>query len=115
MPERNEATVSWDVDIAEARPFVPTAADAFVAQTATWKSASVSLAGYYDDADFSIIDTAINNTKATLLVYPTRQQTTKYWKATVVINSLEHVINSEDYAELNVEASVDGKLEFIKP
>lgn len=115
MPERNEASISWDVDIAEARPFVATPADAFVHKAATWKDASISLSGFYDDADTTIIDSAIQGTTQSFLVYPTRADTTRFWSGNVVINSLEHTITSEDYSELNVEGSVDGAITWNSP
>lgn len=115
LPERNEASISFDVDIAEARPFVASASQAFVNKAATWKDATISLSGWYDNANFDAIDDAISGLTQTFVIYPTRSALTQYWKGNVVINSLEHTITSEDYSELNLEGSVDGALTFVHP
>jgi hypothetical protein len=115
FPERNEASVSFDIDIAEARPFVASAALAFVNKAATWKDASVSLNGYYDSVYYTAIDDAIDGGTYALKVYPTRSDLTKYWSCDIVISSLEHTITSEDFSELNIEGSVSGALTFVHP
>lgn len=113
LTERNEASISFDVEIATARPFVASVGQAFTHKAATWKDASVSLSGWYDDADFTLIDTAISGTRQRMLIYPTRDDMAKYWSAYVVINSLEHGITAEDFSELNIEADVDGAPVFV--
>jgi len=113
LAERSDATVSWDTDIVEARPFKASAAQAFADKTPTWKSWSATLDGYYDDADDALVTAAINNTRGMLIVYPTRADQTKYWYGYAYIANVEHGINSEDYSTLSGEAEGDGTLTWI--
>lgn len=113
LPERNEVEVLFDVTVEEVRKFPSSLTEAYVQKVAIVKKASVSMSGYYDDQSFDAIDKALQGTRAQLFVYPSRSDLRKYWKGMVVINSVENEINSEDYSELNIEASVDGKLEWI--
>jgi len=113
LPERNETSVSWDTDIAEARPFKATAAEAFADKAPTWKSWSASLDGFYDDSDDSVVTAAINNTRGMLIVYPTRSNMTNYWYGYAYIVNVEHGITSEDFSTLSCEAEGDGTLTWI--
>lgn len=113
LPERNEATVSWDTDVAEARPFVASISVAFADKLPTWKDWSVSLSGYYDDSDDTIVDAAIAGTTGTIIVYPTRANMTNYWYGTAFLVSIEHTVQSEDYSELNCEAEGSGALTWV--
>ena len=108
--ERSDATISWDTDIAEARPFKPTPAEAFADKAPTWKSWSSSIEGFYDDADNTLINAAIDNTQGELIVYPTRSDMNKYWYGQAYIVNVEHGINSEDFSTLNAEAEGTGTL-----
>jgi len=113
LPERNEASISWDTDIAEARPFKASAAQAFADKTPTWKSWSVSLDGFYDDSSDTVVSAAINNTRGMIIIYPTRANMTNYWYGYAYLTNVEHGINSEDYSTLSVEAEGDGTLTWI--
>lgn len=113
LAERSDATISWDTDIAEGRPFKASAALAFADKTPTWKSWSSSLEGFYDDADSVLVAAAIENTRGLLIVYPTRADMAKYWYGYAYIANVEHGINSEDYSSLNAEAEGDGALTWI--
>lgn len=116
LAERNEATVSFDVDIAEARPFVPSPSQAFVHKAATWKDGSISLSGYFSDGETDdAIDLAIQGGTYSFLIYPRRSVLTQYWKGNVIINSLEHTITSEDFSELNFEGSISGAPTWVHP
>lgn len=113
LPERNEATVSWDTDVAEARPFVDSLSVAFSDKQPTWKDWSVSLSGYYDDTDDTVVDAAIAGTTDTIIVYPTRANLTNYWYGTAFLASVEQTVTSEDYSELGCEAEGSGALTWI--
>jgi hypothetical protein len=110
LAERSDATISWDTDIAEARPFKSSPANAFADKSPTWKSWSASLEGFYDDADNALVTAAINNTQGMLIVYPTRADMNKYWYGNAYIVNVEHGINSEDFSSLNAEAEGTGTL-----
>ena len=113
LPERNETSVSWDTDIATARPFKASAAVAFEDKQPTWKSWSASLDGFYDDSDDTIVTNAINNTQGMLIVYPTRANMTNYWYGNAYLVNMEHGINSEDFSTLSTEAEGDGQLTWV--
>ena len=113
LSERSDATVSWDTDIAEARPFKASAALAFADKAPTWKSWSASLDGFYDDADSTLVDNAISNTEGMLIIYPTRSSMTKYWYGNAYIANVEHGINTEDFSTLSAEAEGNGTLTWI--
>jgi len=113
LAERSDATVSWDTDIAEARPFKASAAEAFADKAPTWKSWSASLEGFYDDADDALVTAAIDNTRGMLIIYPTRANMTNYWYGYAYIANVEHGINSEDFSSLSGEAEGDGTLTWI--
>ena len=113
LPERNDASVSWDTDIAEARPFKASASVAFADKTPTWKSWSASLDGFYDDASDTVVDAAIANTRGMLIIYPSRANMTNYWYGYAYIANVEHGITSEDYSSLSCEAEGDGTLTWV--
>lgn len=108
--ERNDASVSIDVDIAEARPFVANMAAAYAAKTATWKSWTASLSGYYDDTNNAVQNAIRDGTTAQLVIYPSRADLTAYWYGNALVSSVEHGITSEDYSELNAEFEGSGAL-----
>lgn len=109
---RNEASISFDVDIAEAKQFVASKAAAWVEKEATWKSASVTLNGFYDDTDHTMITNAISGNSAWVHIYPSRSDMTTYWYGKVVVSSFEHSITTEDYSQINIEAEASGSFGF---
>ena len=111
--ERNDASISQDVDIAEAKPFVASMSAAYATKTPTWKSWSCSLNGYYDDTDNTVQNAVSAGTVAQLVVYPTRANLTNYWYGNATPNSVEQSIGSEDYSELNCDMDGSGQLTWI--
>src|SRR5512146_195824 len=79
LPERNDASITIDVDIAEAKPFVASMAVAYATKTPTWKTWSATLNGYWDDNDDSLQNSIKNGDVGQLIVYPTRSNLQNYW------------------------------------
>ncbi len=113
LPERNDASITIDVDIAEAKPFVANMASAYASKTPTWKTWSASLNGYWDDSDDSLQNSIKDGDVAQLVIYPTRSNLNNYWYGTATMSSFEQSINSEDYSELNCDFEGSGTLTWI--
>lgn len=113
LANRNETTVSQEVDIAEARPFVSSIANAYATKLPTWKSWKVSLNGYYDDTDDTLQNAIKDGTVGQIVIYPTRDTLTAYWYGNAFASSVENSITSEDYVELNAEFEGSGVLTWI--
>jgi predicted secreted protein len=109
LPERNEFSISINVDVAEHKVFVESLADAWVDKARTWMSWSGSLSGYYDDADDQIFDAVVDGEEVELRFYVSRNGT-KYWTGKALLTSVEHSSNTDDYATLNVDFEGTGPL-----
>jgi len=110
IPERNEFSISINVDVAEHKVFVATLADAWVGKSRTWMDWNGSLSGYFDDADNSIFNTVIAGNVIKLRFYDDRNVTTKYWQGDALLTSVEHGTGTDDYATLNVDFEGLGAL-----
>ena len=124
LPERNEFSISINVDVAEHKVFVASLADAWVDKKRTWMNWSGSLNGYYSDADDSIYKTVMKGQVVTMRFYDTREgaeldETTgapldtevgEYWEGNVLLTSVEHGTGTDDFSTLNVNFEGLGKL-----
>jgi hypothetical protein len=115
ITERNEFSISINVDSAEHKVFVATMADAWVEKARTWMSWSGSLSGYYDDASDAIFDTVVAGNTIYLRFYDDRQVTTKYWQGQAILTSVEHGVNTDDFATLSVDFEGQGALDRVSP
>lgn len=113
IPERNEFSISINVDAAEHKVFVESLADAWVEKARTWMSWSGSLAGYYDDADDIIFDTVVAGETIKIRFYDSRNDPTKYWEGNAILTSVEHSTNTDDFSALNVDFEGQGELARI--
>lgn len=113
IPERNNFTISINVDTAEHKVFVATLADAWIEKARTWMAWSGSLDGYYDDADDSIFTTMVAGDTIDLRFYDSRAATTKYWQGSAVLTSVEHSTGVDDYSTLSVDFEGQGALSRV--
>ncbi len=113
LPERNEFSISINVDAAEHKVFVASLADAWVEKARTWMAWSGSLSGYYDDANDTIFDTVVEGEVVKLRFYDSQRDLTKYWEGFAILTSVEHGVNTDDFATLNVDFEGQGALDRI--
>jgi hypothetical protein len=109
IPERNEFSISINVDIAEHKVFVATLADAWVGKSRTWMDWSGSLNGYYDDADDTIFDTMVAGAVVKIRFYDSRNGVS-YWIGDAILASVEHSTGTDDYSTLSVDFEGNGPL-----
>jgi predicted secreted protein len=109
LPERNEFSISISVDAAEHKVFVASLADAWVSKARTWMSWSGSLSGYFDDADDEIFDAVVAGNTIGIRFYVSRASN-KVWKGNAILTSVEHSVNTDDFATLNVDFEGQGAL-----
>jgi hypothetical protein len=110
ITERNEFSISIKVDSAEHKTFVATLADAWISKSRTWMSWSGSLSGYYDDANDAIFTNVVAGQVVWLRFYDDRQVGAKYWEGKCILTSVEHGVNTDDFATLNVDFEGQGAL-----
>src|SRR5512142_986965 len=91
---RNDASITQDVEVAEAKPFVASMSAAYANKLPSWKSWKATLSGYYDDADETVQNAISAGTVAQLVVYPTRSNLNNYWYGDGFVSSCEHTMNS---------------------
>lgn len=115
IPERNEFTISINVDAAEHKVFVATLADAWVSKARTWMSWSGSLAGYFDDADDTIFDTVVAGETIKIRFYDSRADLTRYWAGDAILTSVEHGTTTDDFSTLSVDFEGQGALTRVTP
>jgi len=115
IPERNEFSISINVDVAEHKVFVATLADAWSTKQRTWMSWSGSLSGYYDDADDTIFDTVVAGAVIKIRFYDSRAVLTKYWEGDAVLTSVEHGTGTDDFSTLDVDFEGSGPLTRVTP
>jgi len=108
--ERNEFSISINVDVAERKVFVANFAAAWTSKSRTWMSWSGSLAGYYDDADNAIFNTVVAGQVIYLRFYDSRNTSTKYWQGQALLTSVEHSTNTDDFSTLSVDFEGSGAL-----
>lgn len=113
IPERNEFSISINVDTAEHKIFVASLADAWIEKNRTWMSWSGSLSGYYDDSDDTIFDTVVAGETIIVRFYDSRNDASKYWQGNAVLTSVEHGTNTDDFSTLNVDFEGQGALTRI--
>ena len=113
LPERNEYSISIDVEVAEHKVFVPSLADAWVGKARTWMDWSGSLNGYFDDADTSIFDTVVAGEVVDIKITPSRATATDYWSGTALLTSVEMTGNTDDFATLSVDMEGVGALTYV--
>jgi hypothetical protein len=109
LPERNEFSISISVDVAEHKVFVATLADAWVGKARTWMNWSGSLSGYFDDADDTIFDT-MKAGDVVMVRFYTDRASTDIWEGSILLTSVEHTVNTDDYATLSVDFEGIGAL-----
>lgn len=109
LPERNEFSISISVDVAEHKPFVASIAAAWVEKARTWMNWNGSLSGYYDDADDTIFDTMVAGQTVKLRFYVSRNGAS-YWQGDAILTSVEHGVNTDDFATLSVDFEGQGAL-----
>jgi hypothetical protein len=109
LPERNEFSISISVDVAEHKPFVASIANAWVTKARTWMNWNGSLSGYYDDADDTIFDTMVAGQTVKLRFYVSRNGAS-YWLGDAILTNVEHGVNADDFATLNVDFEGQGAL-----
>ena len=110
IPERNEFSISINVDAAEHKVFVASLADAWISKQRTWMSWSGSLAGYYDDADDTIFSTVVAGATIKLRFYDSRNDTSAYWQGDAILTSVEHTTGTDDFSTLSVDFEGQGAL-----
>jgi hypothetical protein len=110
ISERNEFSISINVDAAEHKVFVTNLANAWVTKSRTWMSWSGSLSGYYDDANDTIFNSVVAGQTVKLRFYDSRNTPTKYWIGDAILTSVEHSANTDDFATLSVDFEGQGPL-----
>lgn len=113
--ERNQFSITINVDIAERRPFVASLSAAWVYKARTWMDWSGSLEGYYDDANDDIWDNMIAGAVILLRFYTTRSDLTRYWEGQAVLTSVDHSVTTDDFATLSVDFEGNGTLTRTAP
>lgn len=113
LPERNEYSISIDVEVAEHKVFKPSLSDAWVGKARTWMNWSGSLNGYYSDSDTSIFATVVAGSVVKIKITPSRAVATKYWSGDCLLTSVEMTGNTDDYSTLSVDMEGVGALTFI--
>lgn len=109
LPERNEVSISVNVDSAEHKVFVASLAAAWIEKARTWMSWSGSFSGYFDDADDTIFDAVVAGQEVDIRIYTSRANT-EAWVGTVILTSIEHGISTDDFATLDVDFEGQGAL-----
>lgn len=110
---RNNATISQTTEVAEAKPFVSSIANAFPTKTPTWKSWTCKLDGYYDDQDNTVQNAVRDGVTKQIVVYPTRTNLTNYWYGDAFCNSVEAGITPEGYGTINAEFTGSRNVTWI--
>lgn len=110
LTERNEFSISINVDVAEHKVFVATLANAWVEKARTWMSWSGSLNGYYDDADDTIFDAVVAGAAVWLRFTDSQANDTDQWKGLCILTSIEHTTNTDDFSTLSVDFEGSGLL-----
>ena len=113
ISERNEFSISINVDVAEHKVFVTTLSDAWANKARTWMSWSGSLSGYYDDADNTIFNTVVAGLTIRLRFYDSRNAASKYWVGDAILTSVDHSVGTDDYATLSVDFEGQGALSRV--
>lgn len=112
LPERNEYSISIDVEVAEHKVFKPSLAEAWVGKARTWMDWSGSLNGYYDDANTSIFSTVVAGAVVKIKITPQRAVATKFWSGDALLTSVEMTGNTDDFSTLSVDMEGVGALTF---
>jgi len=110
LSERNEFSITVNVDSAEHKVFVATLADAWVTKARTWMSWSGSMSGYYDDANNVIFNAVVAGAVVKLRFYDSRAASTKYWYGDAILTSIDRTTGTEDFATLDVDFEGQGAL-----
>lgn len=112
--ERNEFSITINVDIAEHRVFVANLSSAWVGKARTWMNWNGSLSGYYDDANDDIFTRVMAGTAIYLKFWDSYDRSpSKYWKGQAILTSVDRSTGTEDYATLNVDFEGLGALQRI--
>lgn len=109
LPERNNFSISINVDSAEHKIFVASLSAAWVSKARTWMSWSGSLSGYFDDADDSIFDAVVAGQTIYMRFFTSRANS-EAWVGQAILTSVEHSVSTDDFAELNVDFEGQGAL-----
>lgn len=113
ISERNEFSISVDVEVAEHKVFVTSLSAAWVTKARTWMSWSGSLNGYYDDGDDLIFETVVAGATVKLRFFDTRNDANKYWIGNAILTSVEHTTGTDDFATLSVDFEGQGALSRV--
>lgn len=115
MPNRNNTTITYNQEMQEARVYQAAASGNYWAdQIPGFSSWTVSLDGYYDDADSLVTDTL--NSAATsqqVVVYESRGNLSRYWYGQVLVDSFTEQVGVDDVITLNVSGTGTGPLTRI--
>lgn len=110
VTERNEFSISINVDVAEHKPFVTSLSAAWVSKARTWMSWSGSMNGYYDDASDTVFDTVVAGAVKYMRFTNSRNNDTKRWKGQAIWTSIEVSNTTDDFATLSVDFEGSGAL-----
>lgn len=113
LANRNDVSISQDVAIAEAKPFVASVSVAYATKTPTWKNWKMSVKGYYDDTDSTVQNAIKNGTVGQIVVYPTRTDVTAYWYGQAFVTNAPQNINSNEYSTLDSDFEGSGVLTWV--
>lgn len=108
--ERNEFSISINVDVAEHKPFVASLSLAWIEKARTWMSWSGSMSGYYDDADDGIFDKVVAGAMLYLRFTNSQANDTKRWAGQGLLTSVEMSNTTDDFASLSVDFEGSGSL-----
>lgn len=113
IPERNEFSISINVDSAEHKVFVASLADAWVEKARTWMAWSGSLNGYYDNSNDMVYDTVVAGNTIAIRFYDTRADLAKYWQGNAILTTVEHTTGTDDFSTLTVDFEGQGSLDRV--
>jgi len=109
-PERNQVTINLNREMQEARVFASDAAgDSWTDQIPGFKSWTITINGYYDDANLAIHDAWASNNAQMVYVYESRSATSKYWYGEAFFTLTEE-IGVDNVITLNLSGTGTGPL-----
>jgi len=110
MSERNEISLTVNVDTAEHKVYVPNVEDAWVDKARLYMNWNGSISGYYDDANDAIFDDMKEGKLVYIYVVNTKEDTAKYWFGEAILTTVDTGIVNEDFTSLDVDFEGSGPL-----
>lgn len=116
MPNRNQVTINFNLELQEARTFQPVVAGGpWAEQIPGFRSWTINVNGFYDNADgFEVDVVTTSDVESQVVVYESRQSMTRYWYGSALF-SMSEDIGVDDVVSLNLTGTGTGPLTRIAP